>query len=187
MHDDVTAGTRALVKAGLADPDRIAIMGTSFGGYLALCGATFEPNVYRCAITVAGTFDWEEMMRKTKEMDNDFGQYGYLLRHLGDPKTQKEKFENMSPLRAVDNITIPIFVAHGRDDPLASVNESKRLIRALEKRHIPFEAMLESGEPHPFAHLEKRVELYTRIEAFLAKHLAAKPGASGKDPLPPAQ
>ena len=77
-------------------------------------------------------------------------------------------------MRAVDRISIPIFVAHDSDDPVASVSESKRLISELKKRQIPHEVMIENGEGHGFHHVENRVEMYTRVEAFLAKYLAPR-------------
>ncbi len=178
MHDDVTDGVRRLIKSRLADPDRIAIMGSSFGGYLAVCGAAFEGSLYRCAITVAGVFDWERFLRDARGSETAPAQYGILRRGLGDPKTVQANFEEISPLRSAANITIPVFIAHGRDDTVVSVGESKRLIGALEKNRVPHEVMLKSGEGHGFNFLENRVELFTRIEAFLAQHLAPRPAAT---------
>lgn len=94
------------------------------------------------------------------------------LRHdVGDPKAEKAKFDEISPLRSVDNIKIPVFIAHGRDDPLIDVNQSQRLARALQDRRIPHEVLLESGEAHDFRRLDSQIELRARIETFLAKNL----------------
>lgn len=119
------------------------------------------------------------MNEARKDQDTQI-EYGTLRRFLGDPKKQKENFDEISPLRAVEKVSIPMFVVHGKDDPVASINESNRLISELEKRKIPHEVMIERGEGHGFQHLENRVELYTRIEAFLAKNLAprAKPSTA---------
>lgn len=183
MHDDVTDGTRALIKAGLADPDRIAIMGGSFGGFLALCGAAYEGPLYRCAITMAGVFDWERLIRESRYNPTDRSEYGILNRHLGDRKDQKARFEEITPLNATDKITIPVFIAHGRKDWVVSASQSDRLVSALKKRDIPHETMFVSNETHGFRNLDNRVELYTRIEAFLARHLA--PRAAGVATAPP--
>ncbi len=180
MHEDVTDGVRALrIKSHLADPDRMAIMGGSFGGYLAICGAAYEGPLYRCAITVAGIFDWEQVMREAQNEQGDSAQYGSLKRNLGDPKQHHENFDNISPIRAADRITIPIFVAHGREDRVASFEESKQLVRALEKHSIPHEVMFADLEDHGFSHVENQVALYTRIEAFLARDLAPRPRSRG--------
>jgi acetyl esterase/lipase len=171
MHDDVTDAVKTLVKAGLVDPSRLAIMGTSFGGYLAMCGAAFEPDLYRCAITISGVFDWEQAIREKKYDQYDTGVYGILLRNLGNPKVSRDEFDRISPLRHIDMVKIPVFVAHGKDDEVAAVEESRALIAQLGANHVPFESLLVSGEGHGMSNVENQVELYTRVEAFLDKYL----------------
>ncbi len=174
MHDDVTDGVAAMKRSGLVDADRIAIMGGSFGGYLALCGASFEPGTYRCAVTLSGVFDWERMIRELGRLrDNTVGKKR-LLRKLGDPAKNQAFFDEISPLRHLEQVRIPIFVSHGTEDSVVDVAQSKRLVGELEKRHIPHVALFESGEGHGTAFVDNRVELYTKIEQFLATNLAAR-------------
>ena len=160
-----------LISAGIADPAHIAIIGASFGGYLAACGAAFEPGLYKCAISIAGVFDWERAMRDARRNDPESYRYEWLLRRLGDPKLQQEKFESMSPLKAAAQIKIPFFIAHGRDDHVADSSQSQRLAKLLRQAGVPCETMFESNEGHGFSTLKNRVELYTRVEAFLKKNL----------------
>ncbi|HEX5577509.1 MAG TPA: S9 family peptidase [Gemmatimonadaceae bacterium] len=174
MHEDVTAATKALAASGFVDPDRIAIMGGSFGGYLAVSGVANEPGLYRCAVTIAGVFDWERQIRDEKYFQYDSPQYARMVRKLGDPKTQREKFDAMSPIRRVDRIRVPVFVAGGKEDLVVEISQSKALIDALERHDVPHEKLLVREEGHGMAHLENQVELYGRIEAFLAKHLAPR-------------
>jgi dipeptidyl aminopeptidase/acylaminoacyl peptidase len=174
MHDDVTDGVNALLRTGLVDKDRMAIMGGSFGGYLALCGAAFEPDLYRCAITMAGVFDWEQQLKSSRSGSVGTWRYAWLKRHLGDPKKNAERFEEISPLRHVAKVRIPVYVAHGVEDPIARYDQSHRLIAELKKHRVPFEKQIEYGESHGFRKLENSVQLYTAIEAFLAKHLAPR-------------
>lgn len=175
MHDDVTDATRFLIGSKLIDPSRIAIMGGSFGGYLAICGATYEPDLYRCAISIAGVFDWAKMVEDKKYDQYERAEYSQLKRHLGDPEAERAAFEEISPLRKISQIKIPLFVAHGKDDPVVAVSESRALISELKKFKLPYEAMLTSNEGHGMQKLANQVELYDRIEAFLAKNLLAKP------------
>jgi dipeptidyl aminopeptidase/acylaminoacyl peptidase len=150
----------------------MAIMGSSFGGYLAMCGAAFEPDRYRCAITIAGIFDWEQVLKAKKSVQYESAAYGIYLRNLGDPKLNREQFDAISPLRHVDKVKIPVFVAHGRSDEVADVRESRALIAELEKFQVPHESLLVGGEGHGMSFAKNQVELYSRIEAFLAKNLA---------------
>ncbi len=180
MHDDVTDATKELLATGLVDGRRVAIMGGSFGGYLALSGVVKEPALYRCAVTIAGVFDWEQLINDKKYDQFDNPTFGRMVRKLGDPKRQPEKFAAISPVRHVDQIRVPVFVSHGKDDPVADIGQSRRLISELEKNHVPHESLLVGEEGHGMGHLENQIELYTRIEAFLAKNLMPeKPAAAG--------
>ncbi len=171
MHDDVTDGVRALIADGVADPQRVAIVGASFGGYLAVCGAAFEPDLYRCAVTVAGVFDWERVMKDWRRESRAT----YMLRHLehkfGDPRQNRAKFAELSPLTAADQIRVPVFVAHGQDDRIADVAHSRQLVKTLAAHRVPHETLFLKHVGHGLERIENRVELYTRIEAFLKKHL----------------
>jgi dipeptidyl aminopeptidase/acylaminoacyl peptidase len=172
MHEDVTDGVRQLLKSDWFDPQRVAIMGSSFGGYLALCGATYEPGLYRCAITEAGVFDWTMMMNDARRQRRESPRYEFLLHHLGDPRKLQAEFDEISPMKHIDQVKIPLLIAHGKSDSVVSVDQSKRLIAELKRRKVPCEVLLKSGEGHGMARLDDRVEPYTMVEAFLARNLA---------------
>jgi dipeptidyl aminopeptidase/acylaminoacyl peptidase len=184
MHDDVTDATKALIASGLIDGNRVAIMGTSFGGYLALSGVVNEPKLYRCAVTIAGVFDWAQQIKDKKFDQYDSPAFGWLMRKLGSPEQQREKFAAISPVRQVDQVRVPVFVSHGKDDPVADIGQSKRLISELEKHHVPHEALLVGEEGHGMAHLNNEVELYSRIETFLAKYLGPATPATAASAAP---
>lgn len=170
MHHDVTDGVKALIKAGHADPRRIAIMGASFGGYLALCGAAFEPNLYRCAITAVGVFDWAELM-KNRRRQRAFAAYEFMRRKIGDPASDAERFEAISPIHHVDQIKVPIFVAHGKSDNNVSVSQSRRLVSELRRNGVPHETFFREWEGHGFFNHDTKIEYYRKVESFLARHL----------------
>jgi len=180
MHDDVTDGVQKLIKTGLVDPDRIAIMGASFGGYLAVSGVAHESGLYRCAVAISGVFDWEQMISDLKEAESDGysrGSSGLVRRFLGDPKSNQEHFDEISPIHFAAQIKVPVYVAHGKSDKTASVEQSQRLVAELKKNGVPYQAYFQRDEAHGMAKFEHRVRLYTEIEAFLAKNLAPRASA----------
>jgi len=178
MHDDVTDATKTMIASGLIDKGRIAIMGTSFGGYLAISGVVNEPTLYRCAVTVAGVFDWEQQIKDKKIDQYDSPAFGWLMLKLGDPKKQPEKFDAISPGRHVDKIRVPVFVSAGKDDYTVDYEQTSTLLSALTKYNVPHEKFVLREEGHGMHHLENEAELYTRIEAFLDKNLKPAPAVA---------
>jgi dienelactone hydrolase len=179
MHYDVTDATKAALATGFFDPRRVAIMGGSFGGYLALEGVTNEPDLYRCAVSIAGVFDWEKLIADKKwdyEHSATDAEFSRLMRMLGDPKKNPAKFDAIAPVRHTDRIKVPVFVNHGGYDPVSDITQSTDLISALDRSHVPYEKFIVAEETHGMAHLSNDVELYSRIEAFLNKNM---PAASG--------
>ena len=171
MHEDVTAATKTVLRTGLIQTDRVAIMGGSFGAYLALSGAVHEPDLYKCIVGMAGVYDWTEVMRDAADGQYHSGEYGRLKLKLGDPNSDPDKFFRISPINFVEKMKAPMFVAHGKDDSVASVLESKRLVNALEEHDVVHESLFISREGHGMGHLENQVELLEKVEAFLVKHL----------------
>ena len=171
MHEDVTDGVKQLIKSGLVDPQRIAIMGASFGGYLALCGAAFEPDLYRCAITEAGWFDATLRMKQAKRNQYETIRYQFYLRNLGDPEKQKTHYADISPINHIDQVKIPVLIAHGKDDQVVNVEQSKRLAKELERYAVPHKVLLKRGEGHGLSRIENQLEYYTAVEDFLSENM----------------
>jgi dipeptidyl aminopeptidase/acylaminoacyl peptidase len=179
MSQDITDATKAMIASGLVDPRRIAIMGGSFGGYLALKGVVDEPELYRCAVTISGVYDWGELIRETKYDYTKFNPwYAELLRHLGDPSKDPAKFDAIAPVRHIDRVRVPVFVTHGGYDPIVDIGQSTRLLTELKKNNVPHDSYIVGSEGHGMLHFANRVEQYSRIEAFLAKNLAPSPAGS---------
>lgn len=171
MHHDVTDAVRSVLTTGLLDRERVAIMGASFGGYLAVSGVAHEPTLYRCAITNAGVFDWAMQVQAEKYDRYDLPYYAGLIKNLGDPRVETAKYEAMSPIRHVANIGVPVFVAGGKDDQVVEIQQSKKLLDEFERHQIAHEKFFVGGEGHGMAFLKNEVELHERVLAFLDRHL----------------
>jgi dipeptidyl aminopeptidase/acylaminoacyl peptidase len=172
MCDDVTDGVRQLVAQGVVDGKRIAIFGASFGGYQAIAGAAFEPDLYRCAITFAGVFDWKQLIRQAwANSDEDEFNYDRLIARLGDPARQQSRFDDMSPISHIAAIRCPVLVMHGKLDQTVDVRQSIRLLNELKAHNVPHEELFFDTEVHGFIERENRRKFLEAVESFLAKHL----------------
>lgn len=172
MSEDVSDGVRQLIKQGIVDGDHVAIYGGSFGGYLAVAGAAFDPDLYRCAITFAGVFDWQQMIRQ-HWADSKYDQFNYdfLKEKLGDPKQQEDRFNAMSPISHVADIKCPVYVIHGKLDGTVNYKQSTRLISELADHKVPHEKLFFDTEYHGFVDREHYREFLKAVDAFLTKHL----------------
>ena len=172
MYEDVADATKALIASGLVDRSRVAIVGTSFGGFLALSGAAYEPGLYRCAVAVSPeALDYAKYIQEYKYNQYSWWGYARLVHKLGDPKTQLEKFDAIAPLRHAEQIQSAVLICSGQYDPTFLTNESKELVSIVKKNHLPAETMYFLNESDGVSHLGNKVELYSRIETFLAENL----------------
>lgn len=170
MQDDLTDGVLAMVQQGIADEHRVAIVGGSYGGYAALAGAAFTPDVYRCAISVNGVSDLPAMLGSVKgQHGQESDSVAYWLDNIGSPF--HKKVIARSPARAADQIHIPILLMHGVDDTVVPIEQSELMARALTDRGKPFEFIRLPGEDHWLSRSETRLRVLTEIETFLREHL----------------
>lgn len=169
MQDDITDGVHWLVEQGIADPNRIAIYGGSYGGYATLQGIVKDPDLYACAIDYVGVSNlfsflqtippyWKPMLDQMYEM-------------VGHPETQAEMLRANSPALNADRIETPLLVVQGANDPRVNINESNQMVEALRKRGVVVDYMVKDNEGHGFHNEENRFDFYRAMEKFFAKHL----------------
>jgi len=170
IQDDIEDGTRWAMAAGVADPGRIAIMGMSYGGYSTLFGLAHNPELYRCGIAVAGVSDWLAFLE-----DSDIAEYRSASRHwreqLGDPDKDRDRLREVSPVSFAGKIAAPLFIIQGRQDQRVPLDQAKRMVAALEKAGRKADTLFVSGMGHNYGNERQRTEIYTKIVAFLEKHL----------------
>ena len=169
MQDDITDGVHWLVNQGIADPDRIAIYGASYGGYATLAGLAFTPDLYACGVDYVGVsniFTLLETLPPYWELGRQM-----MYEMIGNPETEKEILEAASPLFHVEKIKAPLFVAQGANDQRVKQAESDQIVEALKAKGIDVPYMLKSDEGHGFHNEENQFDFYQEMENFLNKHL----------------
>lgn len=171
IMNDIIDATRWAIDQGIADPNRICIYGGSFGGYSALMAPAREPDLFKCAVGYVGMYDAQIQMRLSDTSDSDSGRR-YLERAFG--KTRAEQDE-MSPINHVDKITLPVFLAAGARDPRCPPEHTEKMYAALEAAgNKPEEMIIQSGEMHGFYDVPNRVNLYSKMLAFIGSHIGGK-------------
>ena len=172
MHDDLIDAVEWAVAEGVADRDRIAIYGGSYGGYAALVGATFTPDVFAAAISFVGPSSLVTLVRSFPAYWRPFLESTWY-RYVGDPDdpVARADMEARSPLNRVDQVRAPLLVIQGANDPRVTQRESDQIVAALRARGVPVEYLVKDDEGHGFARPENRLDAYRAMESFLAEHL----------------
>lgn len=171
MQDDITDGVQALVTQGYADPQRICIMGASYGGYAALAGGAFTPELYRCVISVAGVSDVVEMIRDTKyKRGRNHWVVSYWQELIGDSQEERDKLKQISPLNHAEKFEAPVLLVHGKDDVVVPIKQSRKMRSALRKADKSVELVTMKGEDHWLSRSETRLQTLREIDAFLQQH-----------------
>ena len=170
MHDDLLDGLFWARDEGYVDMDKVCISGASYGGYSAMVGITKNPDIFKCAINYVGVVDLVTLMSDKQWMFSNMGRPQQHI-EMGNPEFDEDLMYKASPVHYVDNIKGELFVIHGRKDRQASYQQVLELKAALEEAGVPFEYMIKGDEGHGFYSEVNNLELYQRMESFLAKSL----------------
>jgi dipeptidyl aminopeptidase/acylaminoacyl peptidase len=172
MHDDLVDGVHWAIEQGIADAKKVAIYGGSYGGYAALAGATFTPDLFCCAVDIVGPSNLITLIKTIPPYWAPLVQV--FLQRVGNPDSEEEFLKSRSPLFQVDRIKIPMLIAQGANDPRVKQAESEQIVEAMQNKGIDYEYMLFPDEGHGFAKPENRLKFYAAAERFLAKHLGGR-------------
>jgi dipeptidyl aminopeptidase/acylaminoacyl peptidase len=172
MQDDLTDAVAFVTGQGWADPKRVAIYGGSYGGYAALAGATFTPELYCCAVDIVGPSNLKTLIETIPPYWAPM--IAQFHRRVGDPATDADFLWSRSPLSRVSEIRIPLLIAQGANDPRVKQAESEQIVAALKEAGIDYEYLLFPDEGHGFAKPENRLKFYAAAERFLARHLGGR-------------
>jgi dipeptidyl aminopeptidase/acylaminoacyl peptidase len=172
MHDDLIDAVNWAVKEGHADQKKVAIYGGSYGGYAALVGATFTPDVFCCAVDIVGPSNLVTLMKSIPPYWEPLKKI-FAVR-VGDLEKEEDFLKSRSPLFKADKIKIPMLIAQGKNDPRVKQAESEQIVEAIRKAGKPVEYLLFEDEGHGFARPENRLKFYAAAEGFLAKYLGGR-------------
>lgn len=167
IQDDIAQATNWAIQKGVADKNRICIFGISFGAYSALMGPIRHPGLYQCAIGQSGAYDLS-LMYDTGDIQESTRGNAYLKSSVGK---KEELLIEQSPVMRADELTIPVFLAHGKRDERTPFKHAKKMKQTIEAQNRKVEWMEVSGEEHGFANKEVMSEFYRRMLAFLDEHI----------------
>jgi len=170
MQDDITAGVQDLINKGIADPKRVCIVGGSYGGYAALAGVAFTPDLYVCAVSVNGIADIPQMGGFIRERSGDDSNAFRSWRDLiGDPSDQD--VIAFSPSHAINNIRAPILLIHGTNDTVVPPSQSRNFAQLLRQNGKHVELIELPDEDHWLSTGTSRLTVLKALETFLAANL----------------
>jgi dipeptidyl aminopeptidase/acylaminoacyl peptidase len=185
MHDDLIDAVNWAVAKGIAQADKVAIMGGSYGGYATLAGLTFTPHVFACGVDIVGPSNLETLLSTIPPY------WAPLVKtfheRMGDPSTAEglALLRAASPLYKADRIIKPLLIAQGANDPRVKQSESDQIVGAMKAAGIPVTYVLYPDEGHGFARPENNIAFYAIAENFLAECLGGRAEPLG-DALKPA-
>ncbi len=177
MHNDLLDGIKWAVSQGIADPDKIAIYGRSFGGYATLVGMTMTPDVFAAGIDVVGLSDLVPQAAQRLEPGEEtaVNYWNAYMGNAADP-AEREDMAARSPINFVERISKPLLVIHGANDNRVDRSHSDRLVAAMREAGKPVEYILFDNEGHQIRNINNQRRMMARIQDFLARHLGGRSG-----------
>ena len=174
MHDDLIDAVDWAVAEGVADADKVAIMGGSYGGYATLVGLTFTPERFACGVDIVGPSNLITLLESIPPYWEPI--IALFKTRVGDPDTEEGRklLESRSPLTFADRIQRPLLIGQGANDPRVKQAEADQIVRTMRAKGIPVSYVLFQDEGHGFARPENRLFFDAVTETFLAEHLGGR-------------
>jgi acylaminoacyl-peptidase len=181
MHDDLIDMVEWAIREGVAQRDKVAIFGMSYGGLAAFIGATFTPEVFCCSVPVVGITNLQTLLESMPPYWAGFAEFMY--RSYGDPRTPKGRalLAERSPINKVDRIKTPMLIFHGANDVRCKIAESDTIVAVMQAKGIPVTYVVYPDEGHGFHKPPNRLSYIAIAEAFFARHLGGAREPVGGD------
>jgi len=175
MHDDLIDAVDWAVAKGIADPDKVAIFGSSYGGYATLVGLTFTPDRFACGVDISGASNLAKLIESFPDYWGPSLNISWYPR-VGDPRTVdgRELLMSRSPITKVDAIEKPLIIFQGANDQRIKLSDSDEFVEAMTQNNKPVTYAIFEDEGHDFIRPENRMAFHAVAEAFLAQCLGGR-------------
>ncbi|MBC7369237.1 MAG: S9 family peptidase [Undibacterium sp.] len=179
MQNDLSDAVKWAVAKGLADPARVVISGASYGGYAAMAGLVFTPELYCAGVNYVGVVDIAELVPTGDGATKN--RLHWMTTRIGDldDAADRKRIRDTSPVHFAERIVAPVLMAYGKNDPRVRISQGYDIEAALKKAGKTYEMIIEDKEGHGFRKEELTIAFYTKIDAFLKKHVPL-PGVAVK-------
>ncbi|MFC6726079.1 alpha/beta hydrolase family protein, partial [Halobium palmae] len=163
---DVRAAAEWLRGHPAVDPDRLVIMGGSYGGFVVLAAMTEYPDLWAAGVDIVGIANFVTFLENTGEWRRERREAEY-----GSLAEDREFLESISPVNNADRIDAPLFVIHGANDPRVPVGEAHQIVEEARAGGVPVRELVFEDEGHGVTKLPNRIETYTAVVEFLDEHV----------------
>jgi dipeptidyl aminopeptidase/acylaminoacyl peptidase len=182
MQSDLSDGVTHLAEMGIIDPKRVCIVGASYGGYAALAGVTIQSGIYRCGVSVSGISNLESFVSWIGYSHTEQG-LRYIDRFLGISGARDRNLDNISPIKHVDHISVPLLLIHGKDDVTVPYDQSADMAKAMKRAGKPVEFVSLDKEDHYMSRSATRLQMLTSSMEFLKRNNPPDPASPATTPV----
>lgn len=173
VQQDITDGVHWLIKQKIANPKKICIFGSGFGGFSALYGMSFHPELYNCGVVQYGLINFFTYIKDAPPFLKPYLKMTYEM--VGNPETDADQLRAISPVFHADKIKSPLLIFQGAKDPRANISELNQYVRELKRHNVPVTYVLKENERTYFRSEHNRTQMYTDIEKYLDDNMRGKP------------
>ncbi|HEY5346927.1 MAG TPA: alpha/beta fold hydrolase, partial [Rhizomicrobium sp.] len=170
MQDDISDGVKKVIADGIADPKRVCIVGASYGGYAALAGGAFSPDLYACVVSFAGVSDLPHMLH-TEHLYNGREASSFWSSRIGSTDENWDQLKTTSPALHADKFRAPVLLLHGEGDTTVHIDQSEIMNDALKKAGKQVTFIRLPGSDHYLSLADTRIRVLQETEKFLDKYI----------------
>jgi len=175
MHEDLLDAVQFVIDQKIADPEKVAIMGGSYGGYATLIGLTFTPDIFACGIDIVGPSNLVTLVESIPPYWKPYlAAFKVTIGADFETFEGKEFLKTRSPIHYVNQIKKPLLICQGANDPRVKQAESDQIVKEMEAKNIPVTYVLYPDEGHGLARPQNRLSFFGIAEAFLAQNLGGR-------------